>query len=193
MKTTTLDTARLTLLADTAEELMTNHPVSVDENAALREALAMLLDRGYHAAPVIDAAGRPVGVLSRSDLLMHDRESVDYLCEVPEFYSKGDLATSDGEALTEGFQVERFDTTLVRDVMTPVVYCVSPETPAVKVVSDLLSLNVHRLFVVDERGVLVGVISTMDVLRQMRVPEVVESAEDEEETPEPHGCMHEVW
>jgi len=52
--------------------------------------------------------------------------------------------------------------------MTPAVFSVGPDTPAAKVVHDLLSLNVHRLFVVDENGVLVGVISTIDVLRHLR-------------------------
>ena len=35
------------------------------------------------------------------------------------------------------------------------------------VVSEMLNLRVHQLFVVDERSVLVGVISTMDVLRHL--------------------------
>ena len=37
-----------------------------------------------------------------------------------------------------------------------------------RVVSDMLGLHVHRLFVVDAAGVLVGVISTMDVLRHLK-------------------------
>ena len=63
---------RLALQADTAADLMTANPVSVSQNASLREALALLIDKGYSAAPVIDKAGRPVGVLSRSDLLVHE-------------------------------------------------------------------------------------------------------------------------
>ena len=35
-------------------------------------------DRGFSAAPVIDAAGRPVGVLSRTDLLVHEREQTHH-------------------------------------------------------------------------------------------------------------------
>jgi CBS-domain-containing membrane protein len=68
----------------------------------------------------------------------------------------------------EGFHVRSVDRTRVRDVMTPAVLCVTPETPAPRVVQQLLKLNVHRLFVVDDDGVLVGVISTVDVLRHLR-------------------------
>jgi len=74
MKAFILESARLQLQADTAAELMTENPISVSETASLREAMAMLMDKGYSAAPVIDEAGRPVGVLSCSDLLVHDRE-----------------------------------------------------------------------------------------------------------------------
>ena len=49
--------------------------------------------------------------------------------------------------------------------MTPMVFAVTPEAPARQVVEDMLAQRVHRLFVVDASGVLVGVISALDVLR----------------------------
>ena len=52
--------------------------------------------------------------------------------------------------------------------MTPVVFCVRPETSAAKVVEKMLALGVRRLFVVDDDGVLVGVVSAVDVLRRLR-------------------------
>jgi len=39
--------------------------------------------------------------------------------------------------------------------------------PASFVIEEMVGLKVHRLFVVDETGVLVGVISALDVLRRM--------------------------
>jgi CBS domain-containing protein len=44
---------------------------------------------------------------------------------------------------------------------------VAPDTLAGKVVSEMVSLKVHRLFVVDDDGILVGVISALDVLRHL--------------------------
>jgi len=162
-----LETGRLELQADTAAELMTGNPVSVNDTATVREAMAMLIDKGFSAAPVIDAAGRPVGVLSCTDLLVHDRETADHLREAPEYYDRRELQAPGGEALGAGYQVENVDATLVGELMTPTVFSVALDTPAAKVVSELLSLRVHRLFVVDERGVLVGVISTMDIIRHL--------------------------
>jgi len=88
--------------------------------------------------------------------------------EAPEYYDRHELKALGGERLGAGFQVETVDRALVRDLMTPAVFSVARNTPANKVVSELLNLHVHRLFVVDDRDVLVGVISTMDILRHLR-------------------------
>jgi CBS domain-containing protein len=157
---------RMILDAATAKDLMWPNPVSIDESATIREGVAFLVDKGFSAAPVIDRAGRPVGVLSRADVLVHDREQVHHLAP-PEYYRGADLATQ--KELAEGFQIEEVDQTSIKEIMTPVVYSVLPGAPVTEVINQMVGLKVHRLFVVDADGVLVGVISTMDVLRHLRV------------------------
>jgi CBS domain-containing protein len=149
--------------AMTAEDLMTSNPISIEASASVQEALAMLTDRSFSAAPVIDEAGRPVGVLSRTDLLVHQRErgASAPLC---------DLTDRDvpPRHIHEGFGVEVVDPARVRDIMTPVVFTVLLATPVPQVVEQMLSLKVHHLFVVDEDRALVGVISPLDVMRKLR-------------------------
>ena len=70
-------TSPLTLSAETAADLMTPNPVSIRDKATVSEAVACLTDKGISAAPVIDKAGRAIGVVSKSDLLIHDRERVE--------------------------------------------------------------------------------------------------------------------
>jgi CBS domain-containing protein len=146
---------------------MSANPVSIRDDATVREAVDLLTERGYGAAPVIDAAGRPVGVLSQSDLLIHDRERVDHVPTMAEYYQHADLTMRHGAAYEDGFQVENVDPTLVSEVMTPLVFSVTPETPAAQVIAEMLALKVHRLFVVDHGGVLAGVITATDVLRRL--------------------------
>jgi CBS domain-containing protein len=147
---------RLILAAEIAGDLMTDNPVSIRAEASVMEAVALLTDRGFSAAPVIDEAGRPVGVVSRADILVHDRESH----RAPSF--------PEGRAIPEGFGVENCDPTAVGDIMTPGVFAVTLDTPAASVVEQMIALHVHQLFVVDNDGLLVGVISTLDVLRHLR-------------------------
>lgn len=160
--TTTLPAGAVVLEARTAADLMTANPLSLREDATLREAIAFLVDRNISGAPVIDMAGRPVGVLTQSDVMVHDREEVEHLA-APEV----EYGTPLPRSWWNEFQIERVDTTPVRDVMTPAVFCVAMETPAWTVISQMRELNVHRLFVVDDQGVLVGVITAMDIVRQL--------------------------
>jgi CBS domain-containing protein len=152
----------MALDARTAADLMTPNPKSVRENATAAEAAAFLSVRGISAGPVIDDAGRPVGVVSRTDLLHHRGQKALRLMGSPEFYERlGRPVFSDGGP-------DAGDRVTVRAIMTPVVFCVRPETPAAKVVEKMLALKVRRLFVVDEDGVLTGVISAFDVLGKLR-------------------------
>jgi predicted transcriptional regulator len=155
----------LTLAAETAQDLMTSNPVSLRDAATIREAIAFLIDKNIGGAPVIDEAGRPVGVLSQHDIVVHDRETVHYAHSDLEFVNPGSALA---RHLDDDFQVESVDQTEVRDLMTPVVFSVRLNTPARQVIEEMLTLKVHRLFVVDANGVLVGVITALDVLRHLQ-------------------------
>src|SRR5438270_9841353 len=137
----------------TAEELMTGSVVSIGEAAPVREAMAMLIDRGFSGAPVVNDAGRPVGVISQSDILIHDRNTMRSAKRVPEYYLHADLTAAVGGPVS-GIQVESVDRTAVRDLMTPIVFSVRPDTSAREVIEEMLRLRVHRIFVIDQGGVL---------------------------------------
>lgn len=130
----------LTLQARTAADIMTPGPTSLSATATVAEATEFLTARGFGAAVVIDTAGHAVGVVTKTDVLVHARQK------------------------TPGLEP---DDTPVTEFMTPAVFSVRPDTPAASVVEQLLVLNVHHLFVADGSGVIVGVISPIDVLRKL--------------------------
>lgn len=129
-------------LQASAKELMIANPVSLRADATVDEAMALFVDKNIDAAPVIDTSGRPLGVLSRSDLFVHLIEQLR----------------------RHGANVSAGGTT-VADLMTPTVFAVSLKTPVRQIIKDMVGLHVHRLFVVDDGGALVGVITAMDVLK----------------------------
>ena len=146
-----------------AKDLMSPNPVSIRRDSTVREAVALLTDRGFGAAPVIDKAGRPVGVVSRTDILIHERENAHHA-------STGDYSDWDSfpeSSWPEGFSIEVTDPTTVAEIMTPAVFTVPLEAPARDVVKRMRELKVHHLFVVDSDLALVGVISPLDVMRHL--------------------------
>jgi len=160
-------TPLLTLCAATAEDLMAHDPVWIRPDATVKEAAAFLAANRVGAVPVLDEIRRPVGVLSQSDILQHSREMVEFLSEIPNERTKCDLEAASSKNFPGGLRVVDVDRTLVRDVMTPAVFSVTPETPAAKVIDDMVTRKVHRLFVVSEDGTLVGTISAFDVVRHL--------------------------
>jgi CBS domain-containing protein len=153
----------LVLIAQTAEELMVPNPISLRGDATVPEAVALMTDRGFSAAPVIDEAGRPIGVLSRTDVLIHEREQVRHAQPAEEAHAEGQSRRS----RHEGFSIEIADSTCVSDIMTPTVFTVSINAPAADVVKQMCELKVHQLFVVDNDDALVGVISALDIVRHL--------------------------
>jgi CBS domain-containing protein len=131
---------------------MTPDPVSIRQDADLGEAIEVLTGKDINAVPVLDGAGRAVGVLSRTDIIrcLSDKGGWD---------ARTSAGVGKGSAVWPS----------VREVMTPALLSVALPTTAVEVVAHLLGLgNVQQLFVVDDAGVVVGVIRARDVLRRLR-------------------------
>ena len=102
----------------TARDLMTPNPVSIHGHADIPEVLAFLTDTGFSAAPVIDEAGRPVGVVSRTDVVVYERA-------------------------TAAPPAESAATVRAADLMTPVVFAVPPGTSAREVAREMVRQNVR--------------------------------------------------
>jgi len=163
------DLATLRLHAVMADDVMTPNPVSIADDATVHEAVVFLTERRISAAPVINEAGRPVGVVSEADILRHNREHSDHLYWVPQKEVDRQLTLESGEHLDDrSFEVEVPDITRVKDIMNPVVYAVRRTTPIVEVVRQLVKRRIHRLFVVDDDGSLVGVVTTLDLLSRLQ-------------------------
>ncbi len=150
---------RLTLQADTAADLMSENPISLREDASVQEAIALLTDRAFNAAPVIDESGRPLGVVTVTDILVHDRYLKTEDVTVP--------ADVESHRLPDDMGIEVVDRTTISEIMTPAVFTIRESALVGEVVKTMMSRKVHHLFVSDDSGVLVGVISMGDILRKL--------------------------
>jgi CBS domain-containing protein len=140
-----------------AGEVMTPDPKTIRDDATVEEAVAFLVDTGYSAAPVVDEAGRPVGVISRTDLVVYERARLPLLGPGQEFF----------ESAGPGATIRETAPVRVADLMNPEVFSVTPDFPVSEVAARMVALNVHRLFVVEDDGSLVGVISALDLLAHL--------------------------
>ena len=122
-------------------DIMRKDVKTVDLDATVADAIAILADVHVSALPVADAHGKVVGVLSTTDIL-------------------GALSET-----TEPEARERLiDETPVREVMTPRSRVIAPDANVLEAARRMLDLDIHRLFVEDYKGRLVGVISQTDIV-----------------------------
>ena len=143
----------------TAANVMIPNPRSINQNATVRETAEILLEHGLHVAPIIDDTGRPVGVVSRTDLLDYWGRRRDRLA-----------ALAAGEVITTSVELDAAspgDEITVQEIMTPVVFGVRMNASIDGIVDKVTALEVRSLFVTDGDGVLVGTISVFDVLRHL--------------------------
>ena len=122
-------------------ELMQRNVRTVGSDATVADAIVSLADGHISGLPVVDGAGKVVGVLSTTDVLTAEAEAGDPMAR---------------QTLLEN--------TSVRDIMTPRPFTVAPDEDVREAARQMLYAYVHRLFAAEGDKV-VGIISTTDIVR----------------------------
>ncbi len=135
--------ARLDAQPQRAAEIMTATPVTARPETSLAKAAALLVDGRLTRVPVLDAEGRLVGIVSRSDLLRTVAEAP------PKPAGPRPHVGGHGPA----------SAAMTREVAT-----VHRDTPLAETLDRLLGEAERRVIVVDEAGRPVGIITDGDVL-----------------------------
>lgn len=128
-------------------ELMTRDVVSLDETATIGEAIAVLVEHGFRHLPIVRGR-RPIAMVSDRDL------------RPVEGMITSSLAGG-------GPGVAAYDAPVTSLVHAePIVLAASATVR--EAVDTMLDAHVSSVMIVDERGELAGIVSTVDVLRAAR-------------------------
>jgi CBS domain-containing protein len=154
----------------TARDVMTLGVQNADADWTLDELRSFLVGRSISGAPVCDAAGKLVGVVSSTDLMRSASEASTTSERSPSrhdhFYAFGLERPLSGEEL-RGLHVEIGSSTKVREIMTPLVFEVAPDAPLSAVADMMVRGRIHRVFV-SRAGKIEGVVSALDLVRVLR-------------------------
>lgn len=134
--------------------VMTTQVVTASPETLFRDLVETLTEKRIGAVPVVDSAGRPVGVVSEADVLAK-QEFHGGRDDIPH-----DRATRDRWYRALGHTAG--------EVMTAPVRTVRTDDPLSVAARALATAHVRRLFVTDRDGRLVGVVSRRDLLRVYR-------------------------
>ena len=137
----------------TVKDVMTTHVISVTKGASFRTMAAALREHRVSAFPVVDEAGKVIGVVSEADMLA--KQALD---SEPQGMP-GMIA-----GLLRRREHEKARGTTAGDLMTSPPVTVAPDDTLERAARLMYTRKVKRLPVVDEGGHLVGIIGRADLL-----------------------------
>ncbi|MFD5406536.1 CBS domain-containing protein [Streptomyces griseorubiginosus] len=132
-------------------DVMTRTVASLDRDAPFKEIVRLMQDRKVSALPVVEGEGRVVGIVSEADLLPKE----EFRDNDPDRYTQlrrlADLAKAGGVSAEE--------------LMTSPALTVRPDVTLAQAARTMAHARVKRLPVVDELGMLEGIVSRADLLK----------------------------
>lgn len=148
--------AQLEAAATPVSRIMTTEPLCVGPEVTLERLIPLLVDASVGGVPVVNAAGHPLGMVSKTDLLAEQADRADADATSNPFAPVGELVSA-----TLGVRLTR---QTAGELMSSPLLCLALGDSVLRAAQVMAGSKVHRLGVVDAGGRLVGVVSTTDIV-----------------------------
>jgi CBS domain-containing protein len=145
----------------TARDIMTTEVVSVSTAASLKELAKIFVSTRYSNLPVVDEAGRLVGVISETDLVEQQKP-----LHIPTAVALFDWVFTFGSEKRFREEVDRVTASSVGELCQREPVTCSPDTSVSEIAGLMSEHKVHMLPVVEQER-LVGVVARLDLIRTM--------------------------
>ena len=147
---------------------MARDVVCVEPTLSVEALTALFLERGLSQAPVVDAGGNPIGMVSKTDLLreVQDRGDVEERISVRrrEWWNYG-------AGLADGFQVTSVARATVGEIMKPLGVTLPKTASLAEAIALIEMMGVHHVPVVRSDGKVVGMFCALDAVCWLADPE----------------------
>ena len=146
-----------------AKQIMSSHVITVRPEDDLKTLAEVLVRYRISGAPVIDAEGRLLGVVSQSDLVAANK-----VPHVPRSVTLFDwVIYLEGTGRLQA-ELEKISASKVMDIMTREVITVPPDAPLERIATIMAERHVHTIPVMDGKQ-LVGVVGKLDIVRSILI------------------------
>jgi len=145
----------------TAKDIMTRDVITISPETEIAQAARLLLKNRINGVPVVNDAGKLVGILCQSDLIIQQKN-----IPIPSLFTllDGYIPLTSSKKIDR--EVEKIAAKKVADAMTAKPVTVNPDTGIEEIAALMVVKNYHTLPVVD-RGKLVGIVGKEDVLKTL--------------------------
>ena len=142
--------------ATRVRDIMTRSVETVMSSDTIQEAVTLMIEHELSTIPVVNRDHHCIGILSRSDLTEF------FLSEDHELSRVLEMNQLSLERLYQSSDTS--DARLVKEMMTYDVTQISDDLELVDACREMANKRIHHLPVVDDQGVLRGILSTFDIV-----------------------------
>ena len=143
----------------TAKDIMTKDVLTVTPETSLEEFAGLLMNNQISGAPVVDAGGALVGIMTENDLINQNKR-----LHIPTVVSFLDAAIYLESSKRFADEVKRVTATRVGDLCTRKVVSISEDMTLTDIATLMAEKKVHLLPVV-KAGKVVGIVGKRDVVK----------------------------
>jgi len=157
-----------------ASDVMTTNVITVDPDMPVQDLATLLLDRGISGAPVVDAAGTMLGIVSEGDLLHRSELGTERHTERRHSWWLRHFVAADAR------EYARAHGRRVKDVMTTTVATVGEDATLAEVAMLLEKRRIKRVPVLRD-GKMVGIITRSNLVRALAAARTMPLMTDHED------------
>lgn len=145
-------------------EIMSAEVVCVKGDTSVEQLMKLFLERGISGVPVLNDEGKPIGMVSKTDLVreQYERSEGSEKRERPTTVSTKEGYLYD---LGPGYYTEEMAGASASDIMTPVVYALRLTDTLSQAAALMAAQGIHRLPVLTADEKIVGLVSSLDIMR----------------------------
>ncbi|MGB3655600.1 MAG: CBS domain-containing protein [Rivularia sp. (in: cyanobacteria)] len=143
-------------------EVMTRDPITVKAETPLREAIKILAEKRISGLPVVDDAGKLIGVISETDLMWQQAGVTP-----PAYFMIFDSVIYLKNPVEYDRELHKALGQTVGEVMNQKPITISPDKPLREAAKIMRDRKIHRLPVLDDSEQIVGILSLSDIIRDM--------------------------
>lgn len=144
----------------TARDLMTETVVTIEPDTPLRDLASIFLDNNISGVPVVDTDGRVLGIATESDLIFHTKRlKVPTVLPILDSF----ILLDSTEKIEK--ELRKIGAASVEGIYSSPAITIKPDTPVDEIASLMTDRKIHTLPVVDDSGVMIGIIGKKDIIR----------------------------
>jgi CBS domain-containing protein len=140
-----------------ARDVMVSPVITVGEDATVREVARLLIAKRISAVPVVNSAGKLVGIVTEADLMHRAEAGTERPYSWWVHFLSGDRPIAEEYVKSHAVKVKDI---MIRDVKTA-----APETPLYEIAELLEENHIKRVPIVSKGGDLVGIVSRANIIQ----------------------------